>query len=216
MRARRRPAVVPASGPAIDWAARPVLLVGGGPSAGTIDIDRARGRLTVVAINDSARALPWADALFTADVFWLRRRREMARYFAGARIVAAPAGCKLPWIGRLDRIERRDACGLPDDPNVSHAGNSGRGALTHAVAAGAIRIALVGYDMTGPGHWHGGYEWTCRFGVRDYPDWAAEMTAFAGDIAARGVSVVNLNPASAIRCFGFATLDAVLDGSAWD
>jgi FkbM family methyltransferase len=73
-----------------------------------------------------------------------------------------------------------------------------------------VDIALIGYDMAGPGHWHGGYDWPCRFGAADFPEWIAEMDAIAPQIAGRGVRVVNLNRDSAIRCFPFGDLDEML------
>jgi FkbM family methyltransferase len=216
-----------------DWAGNPVFLIGGGPSAGRLDLGRLRGRGIVVAINDSVVKLPWADVAFTADLVWLVRRQAVVSEFKGLKVLATPRFSPppprqrrrgprpdirrarrqpgIPPIPGLRIVERRTVVGLSDEPGVCHAGNSGHGALTWVVAQGAADIALIGYDMAGPGHWHGGYEWTCRFGAGDFPEWVAEMNGLAPQLAVRGIRVVNLNRDSAIRCFPFADLGDVLD-----
>jgi hypothetical protein len=196
----------------IDWASRPVVIVGGGPSVrpGSLEQD-IRGRATVVAINDAFRHLPWADAVFTIDIGWLRHRWIPLTLFAGQLI--CPADRKCPPVARRGTIRIITLCDdtmpqLNPSPDVVHYGeNSGHGALTFAAANGARRIYLLGFDMNAPGgHWFGEYEWHCRFGARDYPRWIRHFAVVAPMLQAAGVDVCNLNPLSAIRCFRFGTL----------
>jgi len=177
-----------------NWQHQPVFLIGGGPSAAAVDLSALRGRGIVVAVNDSFRAMPWADVAFTADGVWLRRRAAELQSFAGAVVAAMPPGYRAPPI---------DVVTVPRTTGY----NSGRGALEYVLCQGAMHIALIGYDLNGPGHWHAGYDWTCRFGEKDYQSWAEE---FASMRLPPGAAVVNLNPDSAIRCFPFLSMDAFL------
>lgn len=193
------------------WEGKTVFLVGGGPSAGELDLEQLRDRGLVIAINDAARRLPWADVMFTADMSYVLRRQDLIRGFAGTKILAAPAGFSLPaGLGPVERVERMPVGATSEDPMATITGNSGFSALILAAARGASRVVLVGFDMTGPGHWFGEYEWKCRLGVEEYPDWVAQMDAVAEWLRARGCDVVNVNPNSAIRCFRFADLGDML------
>lgn len=197
--------------PDIDWS-RTVFLIGGGPSASHVDLKLLRGRGVVVALNDSLRMVSWADAVFTIDDSWVNRRLGMLKAFKGRKIIAAPREDVVGDIGEFESVERLVGVALSWDPRVVHqGGNSGFAAICAAAARGAKRIVLIGYDMVEAGHWHGGYEWKCRFGVRDYPHWAKAFDAIAPSLARHGVDVINLNNASAIRCFRFAKLGEVLD-----
>lgn len=193
-----------------DWAGRSVILIGGGPSLRGFDFDRLRGRAIVVAINDAIRAAPWADVAFTIDRQWLARRRDELVRFSGEKIAAMPLG--QPAVQGVKFVQRRRGGGLSDDPAVVHTGdNSGFAALGMALMRGAGNIALLGYDMDRPGHWHDGYEWSSQYGPQNYPAWAAGFSSLA--VAARelGARVLNCNPDSAIRCFPFGAVDQVFE-----
>lgn len=198
------------------WATDTVFIIGGGPSAARENLDALRGRGIVVAVNDSARALPWADVVFTADMSWLQRRADFVRAFTGARVATGPADFAFPDIPDLQTPIRIDGVGLTSNPSATYATNSGFGAFTWAVAKGAKRIVLVGFDLTEAGHWHGGYEWKSRFGAPHYSAWSDEFGVVARDVAARGVQVINTNFESAIGCFPFARLTDIAEGNvAW-
>jgi len=192
------------------WRTRPVVIIGGGPSVTPEDLAAVcRSRATVIAVNDAFRSIGWADACFTIDDFWLRKRVEELAGFGGELIVAVPFRFKLdPALGVVRRVERREGGPrLNPSPDVVYYGeNSGHGALTFSAAQGARKIFLLGFDMKAAGHWFPPYEWQCRFGVRDYPRWIGHFRAIAPLLKSAGVDVVNLNPASGIRCFRFGNL----------
>lgn len=101
-------------------------------------------------------------------------------------------------------------CFEPD--TIGGGGNSGFQALNLAASPhffGARRIALVGFDMSDAGgkHWYGRNTWP-NSGNPDRSAFARWIEAFdnaATELARRGVSVVNLNKESALRCFPFAS-----------
>lgn len=194
------------------FAGATVFLIGGGASAGRIDLDRIRGCGVVVAINDSVRRIPWADIVFSSDGVWVTRRAGLLARFAGRKVAATDGGYVPPKAaGPIEILDRRRDVRVSDDPNLIYsAHNSGFAALNFAVSREAKRIVLIGFDLDGGEHWHGGYEWRCRFGRADHPKWAAAFDAIAPELARRGIDVVNVNLDSAVRCFRFATLDEVL------
>jgi hypothetical protein len=85
------------------------------------------------------------------------------------------------------------------------ANNSGFGALMIAIALGYKTIYLLGYDMKVTNkhtHFHNGY-------LNQSPDrqqkhlnnFRRPFESFAPDIARAGITVINLNPDSALNCF---------------
>jgi hypothetical protein len=194
------------------FAGTTVFLIGGGDSASRIDLGKLRGHGIVVAINDAVRRIPWADIVFSADGIWITRRADVLARFVGRKVAAIDGGYVPPEAaGPIEVLDRSRDVLVSDDPGLIYsAHNSGFAALNFAVSREATRIVLIGFDLDGGNHWHGGYEWKCRFGRADHPKWAAAFNSIAPELARRGVDVVNLNPASAIRGFRFATLDEVL------
>lgn len=194
----------------MSWEQTTVFLVGGGPSARSFDWDSIRGRGVVVVCNDACLKLPWADVCFTIDDYWLTRRADQLDNFGGEIVAAVHEGFRPPPVRRLKLVRRVDyAAGLSKDPNiVFEGGNSGFGALCYAVAMGSRQINLIGYDLNGPGHWFGEYEWKSRFGLSNYPQWVHGFEYVAPLLQMWKVHVTNLNPNSAIKCFPFATLQS--------
>lgn len=194
------------------WAGRTVFLLGGGPSLRGFDFDRLKGRGVVVAINDAVLHAPWADAVFTIDTVWLQRRRGSLTEFEGERIAAVPPDWdRSAWTGftLLRRVQRP---GLSRGMDAIYTGdNSGFAALGLAIMRDAARIALLGYDLTGPGHWHEGYEWRSRYGHADYQRWASYFPVLAEAARQRGVRVINCNPASGVRCFEFGYFEDIAE-----
>lgn len=95
---------------------------------------------------------------------------------------------------------------------VGSGGNSGFQALNLAVQFGALRIALVGFDMTDRSgvHWYGRNRWN-RANNPDHSNFRRWITAFdraAPDLKNMGVEVVNCSPHSALTCFPKVSVEA--------
>jgi len=203
---------LPPPAPKPPWKGQTVFIVGGGPSAKSIDFDLIRDKGVVVAVNDAAMALGWADALFTADMTYVGRRGAFINSFRGDKILAAPDTYIRPnglvgveWVSRTQELSMA--------PMKTITGNSGLSAMVLAIARGAARVVLIGFDMNdGDGsHWFPEYEWDTRLSCEHYPIWVAHMEAISGWAKATGCDIVNVNPGSAIRCFRFAKLEEVCD-----
>lgn len=93
--------------------------------------------------NSTFRACPWADGLFAMDRdWWIKYRQEVDEIFRGERFSSNKLSGKM----RVTHV-----------PIKAHS-NSGIGAIATALAAGADKVILVGYDCQHTGgqtHWHG-------------------------------------------------------------
>jgi hypothetical protein len=191
----------------LDWIGKTVFLIGGGPSLTGFDFERLRGKGIIVAINDAVRFIPFADVAFTIDTVWIDKRVAVLEAFAGEIVAVVPADYKCP-IARARLLRRVNAVKMSArGDSLSTGGNSGFAALAMALMRGASRVLLLGYDMSGAGHFHGGYRWRSRFGAQHYPIWAERFHSLAGLAQLTGAEVINCNRGSAITAFPFATIE---------
>jgi len=205
-----------------DWRGRAVAIVGGGPSAGTVDLTKLQGRMPVVVINESFRLCPWADILYSCDMEWWAMRMKDAKKFAGIKLgindtdnpYKAPGIHKLTIKKHLNRWVREFLMETPG--TIGSGGNSGFQMINLLAQFGADRIALIGFDMHTKGgtHWHGLHESPLR-----NPDqvrfsiWRETMEAAVPQIAALGIDVVNCSMDSALTGFRKMPFDEMLE--AW-
>lgn len=245
-----------------------VFCLASGPSLTAEVVDKVRGHGRVIAVNSSVFLAPWADAMFFTDNGWFETgrdpqfggrhgddtwpRRDFVEQFAGHVICMSPVAKRV----LRDKVKRIKGCGQPTDnpprfpeigSSVIHGGRtSGHTAVSLAIAMGASRIVLLGYDMrlqpfggpytdpeTGsaeerdilaksshPRH----YEIRARYREHHHSEYVAKprdlfiyetdfIPAFRGWNAAamaKGVTIFNCTPGSAIPEFPFADLDEVL------
>ncbi|HEX9768426.1 MAG TPA: hypothetical protein VGA50_04545 [Kiloniellales bacterium] len=181
-----------------DWAGETAVLVGSGPSLTPVQACATCGRARVLAVNDSWRAVPWADLLYACDGKWWDAHQGVPG-FPGAKWTQ-DAGAAARWALRF--VKSENPPGMSRDPAVVHqGGTSGYQALNLALHLGARRILLVGYDYS-KGHWFGDHPPplnNTEFGER-----AKSFERAAVDIREHwpGVEVVNCTPGSAIDAFG--------------
>lgn len=182
--------------------------------------------------------------LYFTDSGWYEARRDLVRNWPGfvvsmsrlaARELNAPG--EPSFCGR-QRILRVKGCGDPDgpprvrvadgvlpkvpgfpdlgSPEIQQGRSSGHTAVSLAIAMGAERVLLVGYDMqvvNGREHHHNEYK-----GPRDLDIYKNEFQrAFRGwneAALASGVEILNCTHGSAVTEFPFADLDEVLSCAA--
>lgn len=138
------------------------IIVASGPSARNFTPPPG---ITIIAVNGAIEWLPRADYFFTLDpstdnIARLRNKRDGVIYHA--------AGLKNPIAGVIAyrRLARRGpepqvkgtpewwlwrwsaVCGLSEDKNEIHSGNSAYGALGLAYHLGFREVALIGVDAT--------------------------------------------------------------------
>lgn len=124
--------------------------------------------------------------------WWETYGAEVERTFAGSRY----SNNATKWAKKLEKF--------------AHYGNSGAGAVSLAIAGGASRVIMLGYDCQHTGgvkHWHG-----------DHPPgmgnagmvhkWAGKFKELS--LAARGVDILNASRVTALDCFPRVELEDVL------
>lgn len=192
-----------------------VFCLASGPSLTAEVCHRVRG-LRSIAVNSSAVLAPLASVLFFTDSSWYEQRREFVENWAGLVIsMSRTAKRELP--DKVKRVQGQgDPQGMPSfvrGPGVVQQGrSSGHTAVSLAIALGASRVVLLGYDMRfveGREHFHGEYK-----GPRDVAVYERDFVpGFAGwneAAIAAGVDIVNATEGSALKEFRFMSLNEVL------
>ncbi|MGY3366177.1 hypothetical protein ACVWZL_003302 [Bradyrhizobium sp. GM2.4] len=197
------------------FAGETIFCLASGPSLTAEICERIRRR-RAIAINSSAVLAPWASVLFFTDSGWYEPRRELVANWAGLVIsMSRTAKRELP--DKVKRVQGEgDPQALPGFSRGSHVIQQGRSsghtAVSLAIALGAAKVVLLGYDMRfvgGREHCHGEYK-----GPRDVEIYQREFVpGFAGwneAAAAVGVDVVNATEGSALKEFRSVSLDEAL------
>lgn len=202
-----------------------VFCVASGPSLTQALADKLKGR-RVIVVNSSCMLAPWADVLFFTDSGWYDARKELVENWPGL-IVTMSRQAKRELPGKVKRVKsigdptfpprlpgpaKTPGFPPPGSVEIQQGRTSGHTAVSLAIALGAVRVPLVGYDMqvvNGREHFHSEYK-----GPRDLTLYEKEFkNSFNGwnDAAQNsGVSIINCTPGSAITEFPFADLDEVL------
>jgi hypothetical protein len=223
-----------------------VFCLASGPSLTKEDADKLKGR-RVIVVNSSYLFAPWADVLFFTDNGWYEKHKDLVRDWPGLVVTMSKQAKRElddPALKRTTpRILRVKGCGDPDaqprqriadgvlpkvpkfppigSPEIQQGRNSGATAVSLAIAMGAAKVAMLGYDcrvVNGREHCHDEYGSRAVDGAaprgRDWSLYDNEFKrAFNGwneSALASGVSIVNCTDGSAITEFPFAKLEDVL------
>lgn len=185
-----------------------VFVLASGPSLKGFDFERLRG-LNTIAVNSTAKLIPWADMLFFTDNSWFQKNRAFVESWRGVVVTLSRAAKRT----HPDLVRRIEAEPRPDFPPVGtsriKAGrSSGHSAVSLAASMGAARIVLLGFDMRfvdERSHCHDDYEnKDALLYERDF------VPAFDGwyDAALRaGTEIVNATPNSALKEFPMVDID---------
>lgn len=185
-----------------DWSGRTVVCIASGPSLTAADCEAARSHPAIVT-NSSFRLALWADILFGHDSRWWKAHIEevKASGFAGRLLTASPVG------GNLGLETTHNAHWLRSYPN------SGASAIGIAIAAGAVRVVLIGYDcgfgVGGERHWHADHPGGMS-NCKSIAAWPRHFANVARDAEKAGVEVLNASRATALRCFARVALSDAL------
>lgn len=119
-------------------------ILGGGPSLGGVDIDRLKNS-NVIAVNNAYQLADWLPFVYFMDEPWFRWHEEELRGFQGLKVTGAPNLKGEPGLKWLQRGKRHVYDPRPG--YISRGNNSGQGAICLAVALGAKKVILLGFDM---------------------------------------------------------------------
>lgn len=198
-----------------DWSGQTCVIVASGPSAATAEIEQARGRARVIAVNQSWRLAPWADALYGCDFNWWHLNKGVPE-FDGLKI-SQDAKCTKHFrdvrIIECDRAYDRKEELLPRGL-TGWGGNSGFQAVSIAAQFGPPKkIILVGFDMTLDGgiHWHGKHPKGLNNPQPQHVHrWREVLDAAAPTLSSIGVTVVNASMISALKAYPKMPLEEAL------
>ena len=195
-----------------DWTRETCLLVASGPSASSVDLEVARGRVRAIAVNNSWRLCPWADVLYATDAAWWQANNG-ATEFKGLRLTSDGRAVEDFGIDKVQCRKRDDRILLEGPGVIGWGGNSGFHALNLAIQFGAEKVILVGFDMTLAGgiHWHGEHGGGLHNPTKaNVERWRRVFDGAASFVAGLGVSVVNCSPGSALVKYPKMTLEEAL------
>lgn len=166
-----------------------------------------------IGINAAFLLGDWVDILFFGDEIFWRNYRDKIQTFGGLVITCCESlkdntPEKVWYYQRL----REKATGISTEPGtVAWNYNSGCASLSVAVQAGAKRIVLLGFDMSGEvgkSHFHSEYFWQNR--TPSYDLHLRGMQKIADDAKELGVEILNASPISTIRQFKKIRLDEIM------
>jgi hypothetical protein len=191
------------------WDGETVAILASGPSLTADTAIRIRERkIPAIAINTSFLRAPWAAMLYAADAAWWTAYRNKVADFRGLKVTV-----RVEPFDDLLALEVSGHLGFDPAPGKIRTGaNSGYQAVHVALAAGAKRIELHGFDMRhhdGLHHWHGTHPMPLRnHGGSIYERWVKSFESLVPEAAKLGAEVVNCTPDSALKCFPFETVTA--------
>jgi len=181
-----------------DWSGQTVVIAASGPSQNREQLELAKGKAKVIAINETWQLVPWCDALYGCDANWWEIRKPK---YNGLKISGEYThGCHWANVVGEDRI-------FLDGEKVGAGGNSGFQVINLLIYWKPKRIILTGVDCTGT-HWHGEH----GNGLRNASPKTQERWINCFRIAKKaldnfGIECVNANPNSAVDAFPFTTMD---------
>jgi hypothetical protein len=163
----------------------------------------------IIAVNDSYKCVPFADAVISIDGTWIASRSADLRSFAGRKYIAARVGVPIPAFA--ERLTLRTEPGLSEVWPIVHGTTSGRAALNLAALLGYRRIKLLGFDYRNPGqHHHAVYEWPSGAPENVWQQWAEEYGTCVPQLRKLGVEVLNCGNDSAINAFPIVRLEDLI------
>jgi hypothetical protein len=128
------------------WRGQPVVCIASGPSVTQSQVDYCRQRARTIAINDSYRLAPWADAFFASDArWWDKYHADLNTLTHGGQMwtmqeVAAQTH-------HINLAPAKYEKGLNTERGfINHGTHSGFQAINLAYQFGASKIILLGYD----------------------------------------------------------------------
>jgi len=201
------------------WKGKRCFIICGGPSLEGFDFNQIQNELTI-GVNKSFISFPSTvcyamDQRFYDSVTYPDRRNANSVQlhnhwvkYSGFKVFLKRTGKWVfdPSVYVVHDIQKR-VLSLDVAAGIFSGNNSGFGALMLAIALGSTQIYLLGCDMKidrarKKTHFHDGYaHQRVEQLEKVLPKFAKDFISFAGTIQEQGISVINLNMDSNLRCF---------------
>jgi hypothetical protein len=181
------------------WYGETVFVLASGPSLTLEDVELVRktGGFTIVT-NTTFQIAPFADVLFFHDLRWWNKYRGELDSFKGEMVTISSVSD--PRVTRLSK------------PVLNAYGNSGCGAISLAVLAGAAKVILLGVDAQydkNKRHWHGDHPKELG-NARSVNKWPAQFAKVAQHAKDNSCVVLNASRKTKLQCFERVQLEDVL------
>lgn len=198
------------------WPGGTVVCLATGPSLTQDDCDYVRGRAHVIAVNDAHRLAPWADMLYSSDRRWWAHYKAVPS-FEGLRygIGTSPRlDNQVRGYPQIQVLKNTGYDGLELKPHGLRNGrNSGFAAVNLAVHTGAVRIVLLGYNMSylgGKAHFFGNHPSRLEQTEARYPSFRRLFATMVDPLKTLGVDVINCTEQTSLTAFPRRRLRDVL------
>lgn len=195
------------------WEHETVAILGGGPSLNRYEVEICKTKkYKIIAINNSYLLDPTADIIYFCDIRWWKWHCDNHKFtnHPGLKVTLenidlATVYINYKYLKNLGRLVFNFDFNVP---GIGHGLNAGYQALNLAYLLGAKLIILLGIDMAeerNKTHWHTGHP------IKTMPTVYQEFYIPAFNYAApllkaHGISVLNANRRSALKCFDYVDL----------
>jgi len=209
------------------WKGRRCFILAGGPSLAGFDFNLIKDELTI-GINKSFTRFPTTlnyamDLGFynlvmnsTSKDARAKQLHQQWLSYRGIKVFLKRPGFRLDSSVFVVNNLREQRLSFDLEEGIFGGSNSGLGALMLAIALGATKIGLLGYDMKVDNvmkrtHWHEGYSHQ-RFDTMQskLDKFKIPFEELAPAIEEAGIEVVNLNKNSGLHCFPKDSLENFL------
>jgi len=191
----------------VKYPARPewpgtVVCIASGPSLTAEDCETVReSKHPVIVTNTTFRLAPWADIVFGMDMAWWKLYgKEVAEVCTGRKMSSSHAA-------RAYGAESVWNC-----PWFPQAQNSGQAILGLAMASGASKVVMLGYDCQKTGgktHFFGDHPKQIG-NAASIKKWPRHFEHLAKDARSKSVLIVNATRETALTCFERVPLEQAL------
>ena len=188
------------------------LLIAAGPSAVSLREHDVPDDVLVCTANESAHLYPAAFLLYACDAQWWQRTAFCWQSAPGHKVAGTPGPHEAKGVHRASLVQGGLLFGDPGTIGTGPTnGNSGFQLLNLVAQNRPSSIALLGFDMGEPTHWHGpSWPWSTgrmRLDNTRMQAWRRDLDDCAPVLAERRLSVVNCSPVSALTAYPHVPLE---------
>jgi len=198
------------------WPGSTIACLATGPSLNQEDVDYVRPFCKVLAINDAHRLAPWADVLYSSDRRWWTHYKGVPdfkglKFGVGSGMGKSNGFAKLPDI-RVLKNAGYNGLELSND-GLRTGRNSGHAAINLAVHLGALRIILLGYNLSyqgGKAHFFGDHPQGLPQNPSLFPGFRRSFASLVDPLEELGITIYNCTEDTSLRAFPRRRLRDVL------
>lgn len=197
-----------------NWQGETVVVVATGPSVSDVPLEIGKGRAKFLAVKDAWKLCPWADVLYACDHHWWEAHKGVVP-FEGLRLAFDRRTIE-KWGGmpfrKVEIVKHKVDFLFDEVGRIGWGGNSGFHAINLAAQFGALKIILVGFDLTimNGRHFFGDHPYQGGPSEPNCKRWAEVIDRAAYALEDRGIDVINCSPVSTLKAFPIMSFEEAL------